>query len=75
MGYTIPLQIMRGAKGADLSGFNWIVSPDWAWTNPQYSLNLPVKLEDILTIAIDPSERMADIERINNVWNNSANAK
>ena len=75
MGYTIPLQIMRGAKGADLSGFNWIVSPDWAWTNPQYSLNLPVKLEDILTVEIDPSERMADIERINNVWNNPANAK
>ena len=75
MGYTIPLQIMRGAKGADLSGFNWIVSPDWAWTNPQYSLNLPVKLEDILSIVIDPSERMADIERINNVWNNPANAK
>lgn len=75
MGYTIPLQIMRGAKGADLSSINWIVSPDWAWTNPQYSLNLPVKLEDILTIEIDPSERMADIERINNVWNNPANAK
>ena len=75
VGYTIPLQIMRGAKGADLSGINWIVSPDWAWTNPQYSLNLPMKLEDISTIAIDPSERMADIERINNVWNNPANAK
>ena len=75
MGYTIPLQIMRGAKGADLSGINWIVSPDWAWTNPQYFLNLPVKLEDILTVEIDPSERMADIERINNVWNNPANAK
>jgi hypothetical protein len=38
-------------------------------------LNLPVKLEDILSIAIDPSERMADIERLNNVWNNPANAK
>lgn len=75
MGYTIPLQIMRGAKGADLSSINWIVSPDWAWTNPQYSLNLPVKLEDILTVEIDPSERMADIERINNVWNNPSNAK
>jgi hypothetical protein len=75
MGYTVPLQIMRGAKGADLSDINWIVSPDWAWTNPQYSLNLPVKLDDILTIEIDPSERMADIEKINNVWNNPANAK
>ncbi len=75
MGYTIPLQIMRGAKGADLSGIDWIVSPDWAWTNPQYSLNLPLKLEDILSIVIDPSERMADCERINNVWNNPANAK
>jgi hypothetical protein len=38
-------------------------------------LNLPVKLDDILTIEIDPSERMADIEKINNVWNNPANAK
>ena len=75
MGYTIPLQIMRGAKGADLPGINWIVSTDWAWTNPQYSLNLPIKLNDILNIEIDPSERMADIERINNVWNNPANAK
>ena len=75
MGYTIPLQIMRGAKGTDLSGINWIVSPDWAWTNPQYSLNLPLKLEDILNVEIDPSERMADIERLNNVWNNPANAK
>jgi hypothetical protein len=75
MGYTIPLQIMRGAKGADLPGINWIVSTDWAWTNPQYSLNLPIKLDDILNIEIDPSERMADIERINNVWNNPANAK
>jgi hypothetical protein len=75
IGYTIPLQIMRGAKGADLSGFNWIVSPDWAWTNPQYSLNLPIKLDDILNIEIDPSERMADIDRQNNVWNNPANAK
>lgn len=75
MGYTIPLQIMRGAKGADLPGINWIVSTDWAWTNPQYSLNLPIKLDDILNIEIDPSERMADIERINNVWNNPAYAK
>lgn len=75
VGYTIPLQIMRGAKGADLPGINWIVSSDWAWTNPQYSLNLPVKIEDVLTIEVDPSERMADIERINNVWNNPANAK
>jgi hypothetical protein len=75
MGYTVPLQIMRGAKGPDLSDINWIVSPDWAWTNPQYSLNLPLKLEDILSIAIDPSERMADIERINNVWSNPNNAK
>jgi aminopeptidase N len=75
IGYTIPLQIMRGAKGADLSGINWRVSPDWAWTNPQYSLNLPIKLDDILNIEIDPSERMADIERLNNVWNNPTNAK
>lgn len=75
MGYTIPLQIMRGAKGADLTDINWLMSPDWAWTNTQYSMNLPIKLEDILSIEIDSSQRMADIERSNNIWNNPVNAK
>lgn len=75
MGYTIPLQIMRGAKGADLTDINWLISPDWAWTNTQYSMNLPFKIEEILSIEIDSSQRMADIERSNNIWNNPVNAK
>ncbi|MEY3321424.1 MAG: hypothetical protein RLZZ417_1007 [Bacteroidota bacterium] len=75
MGYTIPLQIMRGAKGIDLNEINWMVGKDWAWTNTQYSMILPLKSDDIFSIEIDPSERMADIERNNNTWNNPIHSK
>jgi len=75
MGYTIPLQIMRGAKGADFNAFNWIINKDWAWTNTQYSLIIPLKFDDIVSIEIDPSERMADLERTNNSWINPLHSK
>jgi hypothetical protein len=75
MGYTIPLQIMRGAKGADFNAFNWTINKDWAWTNTQYSLIIPLKSDDIVSIEIDPSERMADLERTNNSWINPLHSK
>lgn len=75
LGYTIPLQIMRGAKGADLDSINWNIAIDWPWTNTQYSLIIPLKSEEIISIEIDPSERMADIEKGNNSWNNPVHAK
>lgn len=75
LGYTIPLQIMRGAKGADLDSINWNIAIDWPWTNTQYSLIIPLKSEEIISIEIDPSERMADIEKGNNSWINPVHAK
>jgi hypothetical protein len=75
MGYTIPLQIMRGAKGNDFNAFNWTINKDWAWTNTQYSLIIPLKSDDIVSIEIDPSERMADLERTNNSWINPLHSK
>jgi hypothetical protein len=70
LGYTIPLEMMRGAKGSDLDEMSWNISADWPWTNRQYSLVIPLKSEEIISIEIDPSERMADIEKENNRWNN-----
>jgi hypothetical protein len=74
-GYTIPLQMMRGAKGPDLADIQWTVAKDWPWTSPQYTLIIPIRLDDIVSIEIDPSERMADIDRLNNKWDNSGNSK
>ena len=66
----IPLQIMRGAKPAEDAQAKYRVETDWSWVNPYYRLNLPTPKADILRVEIDPSMRMADINRANNVLSN-----
>jgi hypothetical protein len=38
----------------------------WPWVNPTYTLSISKKLSDIESVEIDPSMRMADINRKNN---------
>ena len=64
--YYIPLRIMRGEKVHQND--NVSLEEDWAWTHPTYELIIPCKLSKIKKIEIDPSNRMADIERENNVY-------
>lgn len=40
----------------------------WPWTHPDYVLNLPVELDKIEKIEIDPEGFMADVNRANNVY-------
>jgi hypothetical protein len=69
LSYTVPLDIMRGAKAeADAEGKPLNVLPDWDWVNPYYLLEIPFPADQILTIAIDPSMRMADVNTENNQW-------
>lgn len=63
--YYIPLVIMRGGKEM---GQNQIQMSDWPWVNPFYTLTLPYDLKDVKKIEIDPSQRVADIDRDNNVY-------
>ncbi|MBP9873525.1 MAG: M1 family peptidase, partial [Haliscomenobacter sp.] len=65
---TIPLQMMRGNKAQEASGTAFRVAADWPWVNPSYSLVLPVAKSRIARIEIDPSFRMADINRANNLF-------
>lgn len=67
--YYIPLGIMRGEK-ANETDLPRTILPDWFWTHPEYTFDLPVSLGEIQSIAIDPSGRMADIARENNQWSN-----
>ncbi len=66
--YTIPLVIMRGEKKNDTWGEAIDVLPDWPWTHPTYEFVLDVKFKNIARVEIDPSKRMADINRTNNFW-------
>jgi hypothetical protein len=63
--YYIPLSIMRGTKSFD-SKINVHVLSDWNWVNPKYSFKVDTKKRKIYSIEIDPSMKMADVDRSNN---------
>ncbi|WP_339647879.1 M1 family metallopeptidase [uncultured Salegentibacter sp.] len=62
----IPLQIMRWEKSAEHE--NWTVAKDWAWAYPTFELNIDKPLSEIESIEIDESQRMADVNRDNNLY-------
>ncbi|MEJ7609956.1 MAG: M1 family metallopeptidase [Ferruginibacter sp.] len=64
--HTIPLNLMFGVKRAD-NGVTLIPETEWRWTHPTYTLELKGSLSDYIKIEIDPSRRMADTDRRNNV--------
>ena len=63
--YYIPLGIMRGTKKSETAMARQI-KKDWHWTHPTYNLIIKLNLNDIKSIEIDPSQRMADVDRSNN---------
>jgi hypothetical protein len=67
--YYIPLSIMRGEKSAE-NGQKRETLIDWYWTSPTYSVNINIDPESIESIEIDPSQRMADVDRSNNTFIN-----
>jgi peptidase M1-like protein len=64
--YYIPLRIMRGAKPAP-KGVKWEEVDAWPWTNTTYTFEIPIKLNTIEQIEIDPEHKMMDIDRTNDV--------
>jgi len=38
----------------------------WKWTSPTYTFTVNRKLLDMKIVEIDPSQRMADVDRKNN---------
>ena len=66
--HYIPLDLMFGNKAAE-NTISRIVHPAWHWTSGTYVIAINLKKQDIATIEIDPSMRMADINRQNNKVN------
>lgn len=69
LGYTIPLDIMRGAKAeAAPDGQPMQVESDWMWVSTDYRLVLDRPLADVKKVIVDPSGRLADIMPSSNLW-------
>lgn len=66
--YNIPCNMMYGHKPAENNYYPWIFVKEWFWTSPTYDLQLSEPQNDIQSIVIDPSQRMADVNKENNVW-------
>lgn len=65
--YNISLNLMMGAKKSETDSIPYRVETPWKWTHPTYVLSTDFRLRDIIRVEIDPTKRMADIERKNNV--------
>ena len=66
--FNIPLRIMRGEKSQEFDNMKFTVIEDWPWTNPTYFFEIPVKMKNVEKVEIDPTIRLADVNRENNVW-------
>jgi len=72
--FYIPLRIMRGEKQNEISTPRTVLE-DWPWVFPTYLMQIPQSLDNIERIEIDPSQRMADINRSNNVYPDANNIR
>ena len=62
----VPMYLMFGEKPAENKDIPRTSFPSWKWTQPTYVVSVNKKLASIKTIEIDPTLRMADVDRKNN---------
>jgi hypothetical protein len=63
--YYIPMNELVGGKPKEGS-VPVVICEAWPWVYPTYTVKINKKLSDIESLEIDPSQRMADIDRKNN---------
>lgn len=71
----IPLNETMGTKPVEDPSVKTETLPDWAWVNPTYKATINKPVSDIVSIEIDPSQRMADVNRSNNKWSGTEATK
>ena len=64
--HYVPLDLMYGEKPKETDTASRKTYEAWHWTNPTYTVETDRRLTDIIVAEIDPSQRMADIDRRNN---------
>jgi len=66
--FYIPLREMHGEKPNPFGAMKRTVLKDWDWAHPDYNFTIPVEKSKIALIIIDPLNRMADINKENNIF-------
>jgi hypothetical protein len=64
--YYMPMNELGGNKPVEDPSVPRIDLPTWPWVYPNYTLKINRKTEEIASLEIDPTQRMADINRKNN---------
>jgi hypothetical protein len=64
--HHVPLDLCFGNKGNENPGQPRFVHDEWHWTHPVYVVDINRRLSDLKKVEIDPSKRMADVNRKNN---------
>lgn len=65
--HYIPLNLMFGNKPNENASQKRIEHEEWRWTHPYYIVESSRRLSDVKTAEIDPTKRMADLERKDNL--------
>ncbi|MCW3114837.1 MAG: family metallopeptidase [Segetibacter sp.] len=65
--HYMPLNLMLGEKPVEDASVQRTVHEEWRWTHPTFVFETTRKLLDLTQVEIDPSERLADINKRNNV--------
>lgn len=63
--HYIPMNLMYGTKKAE-DETPVIIHDEWKWTQPEYMFTISKAVSEIKEVEIDPSQRLADINRVNN---------
>jgi len=64
--HYVPLDLMYGEKPIEDSTIPRKIYDPWKWTHSSFTIETNRKLADFTTVEIDPSQRLADVDRKNN---------
>lgn len=64
--HYIPMNLMYGNKPAEPGQENRKVYEAWKWTHPAYEISTKRKLAEVVSVEIDPTLRIADMNRKDN---------
>ena len=67
--HYVPLEMMRSEKTPEYA-VPFILHEDWQWTTPEYELIIDKPKSEIKTIVIDATQRLADKNYSDNIYNN-----
>lgn len=64
--HYIPMNLMYGEKPVEDAAIPRKIYEPWKWTSGSYIIETDKKLAEFTLVEIDPSLRLADVERKNN---------